>query len=145
MSEISHVIYMEPVPKGRPRTTTVNGHSQTYTPKETVHAENLIRDEIVKFLLDSGQQGVALFGKDEPLWLEATFYRSRPKSVKRRLPTCKPDWDNYAKLLTDALETFLYNNDSQITTATIKKRYGFPPRIQLHLKLDPADDLDAEF
>ncbi|MBA7577412.1 hypothetical protein ES708_19264 [subsurface metagenome] len=52
------------------------------------------------------------------------------------MPVARPDYDNYAKLLTDALEKFVYKNDSQICTALIKKRFGSPPRIELAIEED---------
>ena len=122
---------MEPVPKGRPRATMKGGKMRVYTPSATVHAENLIRTAIV------GQcsEGV-VFGSGIPVSLKVTFYRSRPKSLPKRveLPVARPDWDQYGKLLCDALEKFLYENDSQITTALIKKRYGSPPRVELEME-----------
>jgi len=55
------------------------------------------------------------------------------------MPVSRPDYDNYAKLLTDALEKFVYKNDSQITRAIIKKRFGSPPRIELTIEEDTDD------
>ncbi len=121
------IIYVEPVGKGRPRAAQRGGRVFMYTPHTTAHAESLIREHVMKL-----EQS---FGEKIPLYLEATFFRSRPKHLPKRvtMPVSRPDWDNYAKLLTDALEKFIYPNDSQITTATIKKRFGTPPRIELEI------------
>lgn len=122
-------IYMEPVGKARARTvTTKKGVHVSFTPDKTAHAENIIREHAI--LLEK------IFPPGQPLFIEATFYRSRPKSLKKsvQLPVSKPDIDNYFKLVTDALEKFLYDNDSQITTAHIRKRFVRPgerPRIEL--------------
>ena len=125
---VSITIYMEPMGKGRPRVwRTKKGQSVTFTPTKTAHAENLIRDKVLELKTFSPN--------DIPLVLKATFFRTRPKSLKKSvvLPVSRPDWDNYGKLLCDALEGFLYANDSQITTALIKKRFGSPPRIELEI------------
>ena len=122
-------INVEPVGKARPRSTIRKGRVITYTPQKTAHAENLIRDKVMGL----GQY----FERGTPLVIEAVFFRERPKSTKKDvLPVTRPDWDNYGKLLTDALEKFVYANDSQITTALIKKRFGSPPRIELTLEVD---------
>lgn len=123
-------IFMEPVAKGRARTVRKGDGVITYTPDKTAHAENIIRGHIM-------QMGVK-FEKGIPLRLAAIFYRSRPKSTPKRikLPVTRPDWDNYAKCLCDAVERFAYYDDSQITTAIIKKRFGQPPRIELLLRED---------
>ena len=129
--KIETVILVEPVPKARARTVrTRSGAVFSYTPAKTAHAENLIRDRVMAM----GQH----FDANIPVKLTATFYREKPKSTPKKvtLPITRPDWDNYAKLLTDALEKYVYSNDSQITTAIIKKRFGSPPRIELILEDD---------
>jgi len=123
-------ILVEPKPKLRPRAaSSKGGRAFVYTPGATVHAENLIRDKVMECMPEPFPQGI-------PLYLEATFYRQRPKSMKKSvlLPVSKPDWDQYAKLLCDALEKFLYYNDAQITTAFIRKRFGSPPRIEMEIR-----------
>lgn len=127
------VIYVEPVGKARPRVVKRGDKVITYTPYKTANTESLIREIVLKVV--SNQQ---IFDAHVPIHLTATFYRLRPKSLLKRItmPVSRPDWDNYAKLLTDALEKFLYPNDSQITTAIIKKRFGSPPRIELRLTKD---------
>lgn len=129
---IDAIILMEPVGKARARTVFRHGKTMTYTPGGTVHAENIIRDKIM---------GLGLkIPSGTPIHIEAIFYRSRPKSRKRdKLPVTRPDLDNYIKLLTDALEKFAYDNDSQITTLEVKKRYVAamePPRIHLIVEED---------
>lgn len=107
----------------------------TFTPDRTAHTENLIRDRVMEL----GE----FFERDVPVRVEITFYRQRPKSVpkKVRLPVSRPDWDNYAKLVMDALEKYVYHNDSQITTAIVQKRFGEPPRIEICLEQDGEEKL----
>jgi Holliday junction resolvase RusA-like endonuclease len=134
---IKVTILVEPTPKARPRHTVRGGRAITYTPKDTMMAEARIESKIQDALLDKG----AWFSEGMPIRLEATFYRLKPKSALKnvKLPVTKPDLDNYTKLLTDALEKYIYNNDSQITAMLIKKRFGDPPRIELLLE----DDTEA--
>lgn len=140
MKHIALTIYMEPVPKGRPRATMKGGKMRIYTPSATVHAENIIRDTVMEKYPSKVEPANLVFEPGVPICLSATFYRSRPKSLKKsiELPVSRPDFDQYTKLLCDALEKFLYDNDSQITTALIKKRYGSPPRIELEMEEDNA-------
>lgn len=133
MKEFEATIFMEPVGKGRPRTTVKNGKAITYTPDPTAHAENLIRDELLKYAVK--------FEAHVPVRLRVTLYCSRPKSLpkSRTIPTSKPDYDNVAKLLGDAMEKFVYENDSQVTTALIRKRYVLPgqvPRVEIYMSED---------
>lgn len=128
--KIEKIIMVEPVAKARARAMISKGGKRySYTPSKTTHSESLIREAVI---------GSEYFEAGIPLKLEVTFYRIKPKSTPKRveLPATKPDIDNYFKLLTDALEKFVYANDSQITTALIKKRFGSPPRIELKLEED---------
>lgn len=131
---LKKTIYMEPVGKGRPRVVRKGKKITTYTPSKTIKAEDMIRNSLMREEI--------FFERGTALHLSAVFYRTRPKSSKKSVifPVTKPDWDNYGKLLADALESFVYDNDSQITTAVIKKRFGSPPRIELELKEDEQYD-----
>jgi len=127
---IEKTIYVEPTPKARPRSTVIHGRVHTYTPAKTKRAEADIMAMMRTQVMELGN-----FGADVPLRIEATFYRERPKYLPKRvtMPVKRPDWDNYAKLLNDALEKYIYRDDAQICTAIIKKRFGTPPRIHLIL------------
>ena len=101
MTRIETVIYVEPMAKARPRSTVIAGRVHTYTPKKTRTAEAMIKAMIRTQVMEIGA-----FEEGVPLRLEATFYRDRPKHLPKRvtMPVSRPDYDNYAKLLTDALE-----------------------------------------
>ena len=133
MNRIETTIYVEPTAKARPRYTLIQGRVRTYTPAKTRNAQAMIEAMIRTQVMEHGT-----FEEGVPLRLEATFYRERPKHLPKRvtMPVARPDYDNYAKLLTDALEKFVYKNDSQICTALIKKRFGSPPRIELTIEVE---------
>lgn len=71
---------------------------------------------------------------DGPINVDVTFYFEVPKStsgVRRRQMlnqvihhTKKPDADNCAYLITNAMKKIFYNDDSQIIDLHIHKRYG---------------------
>lgn len=46
----------------------------------------------------------------------------------------KPDCDNLAKSVLDALNGIAYNDDSQITSLHVVKEYGTQPKVILQLK-----------
>lgn len=136
--EVELTIFMEPVGRGRTKSTRPKRGVRTihYTPEKTAHAQNLIRDELMKLKLR--------FEAKLPIRLILSFFLSRPKSIpkKQEFPISRPDWDNLAGLVTDSMEKFVYPNDSQITTATIQKRYikpGQVPRIHIYLAEDKGE------
>ena len=133
MDKLKTTIFVEPTAKARPRSTIIAGRVRTYTPKKTRNAEAMIGAMVRTQVMELGS-----FEEGVPLRLEATFYRERPKHLPKRvtMPVSRPDYDNYAKLLTDSLEKYIYKNDSQICTAVIRKRFGSPPRIELTIEVD---------
>lgn len=84
-----------------------------------------------------------------PIEMHLTFYLPIPASFNRRikiqmlheiiLPTKKPDFDNLAYLVTNALKDLVYIDDSQVTDCTIRKRYSDKPRTVI--KIIPINDL----
>lgn len=126
-----------PVGKARPRVTR-NG---TYTPKKTRDYEN-----VVKWSCKNKYKGEVLTG---PLRLDATFYMYIPKHTSRVriekklndqiLPTKKPDWDNMAKSITDAINKIAYEDDSQIVEAHIYKKFSEDSRAEVKIT-----QIDAE-
>jgi Holliday junction resolvase RusA-like endonuclease len=81
--------------------------------------------------------------------LHLTFYMPIPKAasgIKRRqmlngviLPKTRPDVDNLAYLVTNALKGVVYIDDSYITDIHMSKRYSDHPRTVI--KVIPIDEL----
>lgn len=73
-----------------------------------------------------------------------TFYRPMPKGKSKKwyenakngvvLPTSRPDVDNYVKLVKDALNGYLWLDDSQVTDIIARKRYSDTPRIEIEVQ-----------
>lgn len=129
---IRATIPMVPQGKARARVTGAGGYVHAYTPASTKQAERVVREAVWE------QSGGYKFPAGIPLQIVATFYRPRPKSKKSRYPVTKPDIDNYFKLVLDALNGTSYEDDNQVTTATIRKRYDSNPRIELLILEDKA-------
>lgn len=98
---LSLTIPGKPLGKQRPRVTKFG----TYTPKDTVNYESVVRMLwIEKF------EGPPISGPIE-VEIFAAFLPPKSASKKRRLamitdeirPTGKPDWDNVGKIVCDAL------------------------------------------
>lgn len=123
-----------PVGKGRPRMTKA-GH--TYTPQNTVQYENFVR---YHYYLQCGR---AKFDPDIPLDVRMVAYFPIPKSLskkkqllmrKNRLrPTKKPDCDNIAKSILDALNNIAYHDDSQVVDHQLRKFYSDDPRVTVKI------------
>ncbi len=116
MSHYEIVIHSEPVAKARPRL----GRGRIFTPRTTELAEHRIRETWCTSHLD-----VRLTG---PVMLHVVVYLPQPKSVPKRArltarPVKRPDVDNYAKTVFDALRGVAYADDGQIVQAYLAKTY----------------------
>lgn len=117
MTTLIHTfVAMEPRGKERPRFVRATG--RVYTPAKTVRAELRIQEQVAAEYRDAPYLG--------PVTLVVTVYLPKPKSKPKNKPcwpTSKPDWDNYGKLVSDALNGIVYRDDSQITWASVHKAY----------------------
>ena len=120
------------VPKGRPRFARVDKtHVRTYTPTTTVSYMALIQAAYIEAYKEM------VFDHHEPLVIEAWFYMIKPKSAprKRIYPVVKPDALNMGQAVQDALEGFAFENDAQIITVIAHKRYDYPPRTVITVRV----------
>ena len=115
--------------KQRARVTVRGGYGRAYTPKETLNAEAWVRQ--------CCQDQVGSPCLDGPLSLRIVVWLGVPPSWPKKKqasaldgglrPTGKPDLDNVAKLLADALNGILWRDDSQIVALQVEKHYGAAP------------------
>jgi Holliday junction resolvase RusA-like endonuclease len=140
MKNFEACIFVVPTPKGRARSTVINGHFREYTPKKTRTAESDIRAAIRHDVMAAANA----FGPGVPLRMDATFYRSRPLHLPKRVlyPVQMPDLDNFEKMLMDALQKYAYSNDSQIVTKFTRKRFCKPGQVpRIELRISEEDEL----
>lgn len=123
--------------KGRPRFKKVGNFVQTYTPKNTRYYEKMIADAYKE------QSGV-LYPTEMPLKLRiraiigipSTFTKKKKsRAIQGELrPTKKPDADNIAKSVLDALNGVAYADDKQVVDLGIKKYYGEVERVEIEIQ-----------
>ena len=104
---IETTIFVTPTSKARARTMTLRkgknaGKVIAYTPAKTRKAEDEIRRHLGALLVN--------FDAGVPLRLSVIFWHARPKSAPkdREFPVVKPDWENEAKLVCDAMNQCVY-------------------------------------
>ena len=125
------VVYGEPMGKQRHRTG--NGHA--YTPKATRDYEAKVYEAWAK------NPKKRLEG---PLKVEITAFYGIPKSKSKKekadmlawkiRPTKKPDTDNIAKIVLDALNQLAYDDDKQVVELEVAKFYSDVPRVEIEIK-----------
>ena len=130
----------EPVGKGRPRVTARGGKfAHAYTPKKTKDFEDAIKFEFMA----SNCEKMPVYAKNIPLKADMVFAFSVPKSyTKKRRAAClsgeishttKPDADNVAKAVLDALTGCAIEDDSSVTMLTMEKIYAEEPYVEVRI------------
>ena len=140
----------EPVGKGRPRVTARRSKTNdnavfahAYTPRKTRDFEDAIRFEFMASCCDK----MPVYPKGTPLKVDMTFAFGIPKSYsKKKREQClngiiqhtkKPDADNVAKAVLDALSGYAMEDDSQVVVMQLEKIYAEEPYVEV--KIYPRD------
>ena len=89
------------------------------------------------------QAGTFRFPKGTYVDMRVIAYLPIPKSKSKKArqlmiegkirPTVKPDCDNILKLVADALNGIAYDDDKQIVTMSVMKRYGDTPHTEIYI------------
>lgn len=138
MKEIIITAPGKPVGKQRPKFSTKGKFVNAITPEQTVNYENYLK------MLYIEKYGDMAFEAEEPLELTVNVYFQPPANTsKKKLemmfnnsirPTKKPDFDNIAKIVGDALNAVAYPDDKQIVDASIHKFYSGEPRTEIIIR-----------
>ena len=134
--EVTFEVAGNPKGKGRPRFARRGNFISTYTPKETVAYEKLVRDSYLD------QVGEVML--DGAIEMDITAYFPIPKSTSKRKAelmrtgkvyhTKRPDIDNACKAVMDSIIGVAYKDDSQVCVLRAEKLYGDPARVEVTLK-----------
>lgn len=136
---ITFVVDGPAVPKQRPR---ISGR-QAYTPKRTKDYEERVR----KAFRSSYSGLMPIYGEHRPVRACIEVVQQIPKSWSKSkaaraengeiVPTSRNgDLDNIAKSILDALNGIAYEDDCQVTTLMITKRYGAAPCAVVRMEED---------
>jgi Holliday junction resolvase RusA-like endonuclease len=110
-----YIISGNPVAQGRPKFFRRGSHVGCYDPKKSKTYKETVQAQLI------GKRPITF---DLPISVSFTFMIERPKTVKRALPTCKPDLSNFIKLIEDAANGILWADDSLIVNLSARKEYA---------------------
>ena len=126
--------------KERPRAAKLRDRTVVYTPKKTRDYEREIATAYLTQCRGMFSGAVAI---------EIHAYYEIPKSASRKRvldmvsdrerPTKKPDGDNIAKAVCDALNGVAYKDDSQVVDLTVRKYYSKFPHVQVFISEAKTD------
>ena len=118
----------DPFGKQRPKVTMRGDKCHAYTPEKTVDYENFVK---YCFVQQMKECRASIFDCAISMEIQAfygipeSFSGKKKKQAERGeiFPTVKPDADNIAKIICDALNKIAFWDDKQITHLLVKKRY----------------------
>ena len=117
------IVHREPKGKQRVRVTQ-SGHA--YTPNDTTTYEGIVRSEYwtkyqdAKPFLGPVRVSIVAFYEIPSSWSNRKKEQAEKQLIK---PTKKPDCDNVAKMICDALNGCAYKDDAQVTYLKVQKAY----------------------
>lgn len=136
--ELNFEVIGKPFGKQRPRVTTRGRFARAYTPKKTADYEKLVRESFYNSLDNK------YYKLDGPIeaFIDGVFEVPKSTSNKKREEilsnttyyTKKPDSDNIAKSILDALNELAYDDDSQVSILHTTKVYGETAKVKVRLK-----------
>ena len=110
-----------------------------YTPKDIVEYANLVKMSFINSFPAWNPSELI----DKPLSVIINIYKQVPTSFSNKKrdralageirPTVKPDCDNIAKNINDALNGIAYSDDKQIVSLTINKFYALDERVEVNI------------
>ncbi len=123
------------VGKERPRVNTYT--NMIYTPNKTKEYEKLIQQY---FMIKYPNHTIL----ENRISVEIIAYMKIPKNTSNKKeeqmlkgmisPTKKPDIDNIAKSVLDALNKFVFKDDNQVSKLLVEKKYG--EQEKLYVKIE---------
>lgn len=126
----------EPVAQGRPRFSTRGSFVKAYDPEKSKSYK-----AYVKLVAMAAMNERSLKAFDGAIAVSIRAYVSVPKSKSKKFrenalkglehPTKKPDCDNIAKILLDAMTGIVYEDDKQIIRLVVEKFYDEVPRVEV--------------
>lgn len=128
-------------PQGKARARTVYNpktkRSASYTPDNTVLYENLIKTMYLQSCpderyMDGQALQVTITANYEPP--KSTSKKNRNLMIFGEMKPCKkPDIDNIAKVVLDALNGLAYKDDTQVCSLTVLKKYAEHEGVNVHI------------
>lgn len=123
------------LPMGKQRPKFNRWTKSAHTPEKTLNYETYVKELYVTKRLPmlSGYIGVEITAFY--LIPKSTSQKKKQQMLKNELlPDKKPDIDNIAKIICDALNGIAYADDKQVVHLTINKYYSEQPKVVVQLE-----------
>lgn len=113
-----------PVPQGSKTATVINGRAVMFEANKKHKAwRDHVRATVGKLETPSTQ----------PVRVELQFWFEKPKTVKRKQMSVKPDLDKLSRSVLDAITGGILKDDSQVVILNARKEYGDKPGVLIRV------------
>jgi Holliday junction resolvase RusA-like endonuclease len=132
---IYFVVPGAPVGKGRPRASSRGGFVRMYTDAKTLSYEAIIAKQAgyamgtLEVLATPISMRIVALYPIPVSWSK----RKQLQALNGEVIPGKPDLDNVAKAVLDALNGVVYEDDKQVIRLVIEKSYSFEPRVEVYV------------
>ncbi|MDD2899009.1 MAG: RusA family crossover junction endodeoxyribonuclease [Desulfuromonadaceae bacterium] len=127
VKKIEFFIPGKPVAQSRPRFARRGAFVATYDAAPAKDYKSWVKSCALDHM---EKASITMISRDIPLIMTLVVDVERPKTKKNvAFPTTKPDCDNFAKGVMDALESILYQADQQIVRLVVSKHYSDRPGV----------------
>lgn len=133
---LDFTVYVKAVGKGRPRLTTRGGYAHAYTPEKTRKFETLVGWAARRAMCQRSPvaSGRAVFVQiTVSLIPPLSWSRKRRSDVLGAFCPKRPDVDNGAKAILDAMNGIVYEDDAQVAGLIVQKFYAEKDEINIKI------------
>ena len=126
-----------PVPKARPRASSIGGKPTLYTPATTRAYEQAVKMAAWAAMAKAPPlEGAVSARVVVTLPVPESWSRAkRADALAGRVrPASRPDLDNYVKAVLDGCNGAVWRDDSQIVSLSAEKRYGSEPSAMVEVE-----------
>lgn len=131
----SFTVHGEPRGQGRPRFARTGSGVRTYTDSETKGYQMLVRSmaAIARVREIEGPVAISIVACFE---IPKSASKSRQAEMRAGLvrPTKRPDMDNIAKAILDALNGVAFKDDAQVCELSVSKVWADEPSVRIEVK-----------
>ena len=125
--QIEFFIPGKPIAQSRPRFARRGDFVQTYDAAPAKDYKSWVKSCALDYMATFK---MVMISRDIPLVMLLVVDVERPKAKKNALHVVtKPDCDNFAKGIMDALESIMYQADQQIVRLVVSKHYSNRPGV----------------
>lgn len=143
LHHVSFVVKGKPTGQPRPRMTAVGGHARSYDPEKAVNYKAFVRMLCIDAMRKSGETDpTPVPGTGFKVRISAAFKppaswsnKKKDRAIEGEIEaTIKPDVDNIAKILMDAINGLIWSDDKMVTDLRVSKGYWTEDEVTMSIE-----------